>query len=128
MGMIWTMYRGQLGKVLRGQLKANNVAVDLSQFDSVSVQVARTLGTLVVDKPAVIDVDQSVEVLANGRSVSGKGWLTFTTEATAAALAKNELGYYLSFKGMDGATPAFFPLNRRAERTYGKLVVQEPLS
>lgn len=117
---VWVMNFGELSKELRGQLRDASGAVDLDDFASVNVRVMRTRGgTALVDVACVPDADQTVET-----GDTGKGWLTFTTEATAALLAVNSTGYFANFKAMDGATPRYFPLNRRLEQTYLKFVVQ----
>lgn len=125
---VWTWMEGQTGKLMRGQLLDDTGAVDLDQFDGINVQVSPKVGqTLLLDAECTPDADQTEEVLENGISVSGKGWLTYTTDATSAAIPSREASYLLSFKAMDGVDPSYFPMNRRRERTYGRLVVQEPL-
>lgn len=117
---VWVMNVGELDKELRGQLKDADGAVALNAFVSVNVRVMRTRsGTALVDSACVPDANQATEV-----GETGKGWLTFTTEATAAALAVRSAGYFANFKAMDGATPRYFPLNKRLEQTYFKFVVQ----
>lgn len=134
--LVWTMFEGQTGKELRAQLRegvpgtTDSVAVNLSLFTSVKVLVKKTAtGTLLVNATPTLDADQTTEVLnAQGVPISGKGFLTFTTEATAAALAVRTSGYLVQFKCMDGLVPHYFPLNRRLEQTFGRLVVHEPLA
>lgn len=125
---VWTWMEGQTGKVMRGQLLDDTGAVDLDQFDAVSVQVAGKTGeALLLDAECTPDPDQTEEVIEGGLSVSGKGWLTYTTDPESAAIPYRGAPYLLSFKAMDGTDPSYFPMNRRRERTYGRLVVQAPL-
>jgi len=115
---IWTIMQGQTGAVRTGTLSDADGAVDLSQFDSVSVIASKTASsTPVIDELVTIDPDQ----------VANKGNFSFTFSEANAAIPVRTIGYLLAFKCMDGATPTYFPLNRRSERTYGRLVVQDPL-
>ena len=123
------MYEGQTGKVLRGQLRDSNGAVDLDGFASPpKVQVALSPSSvLLVDLAVTPDADQSAEVFEDGRSISGKGWFEVVTESTFAALPQRSEGYLLFFKGMNGSEPVYFPLSRNHARTFGRLIVQDPL-
>ena len=127
--LVWTMMEGQTGKVLRGQLRDLNGAVDLDGFASPpKVQVALSPASLLlVDLPVTPDADQEAEVYEGGRSVSGKGWFEVVTEETFADLPQRSEGYLLSFKGMNGSEAVYFPLNRNHAQTYGRLIVQDPL-
>ena len=126
--LVWVMTEGQTGKVLRGQLRDASGAVDLDAFDSVKFQVARTESSgLLVNHNITPDADQTTETFSGGESVSGKGWFSFTTEATAAALPKRTGGYLVNFKALSGSNQYYFPQSRDARNTFGKLVVQDPL-
>ena len=115
----WVIMQGQTGAVRTGTLSDASGAVDLSVFDSVHVIASRsTTAAPVIDEAVTIAVNQ----------VTNRGEFSYTFSVDAAAIPVNRTGYLLSFKCMDGATAFYFPLNRRSEQTYGKLVVQEPLS
>lgn len=127
----WVINQGQVGAVRRAQLKDANGAVDLDLFDSVSVTISRSVNStpVILDAPCTPDADQSVEVFSNGRSVSGKGWLSYTFDSTTANIAVNKVsGYKGSYKCMDGVTPTYFPLQEDEEREFFKLFVKDPLS
>lgn len=127
----WVINQGQVGAVRRSQLKDANGAVDLSLFDSVSVTITPSVSStpVIIDAPCVIDVNQTTEVFSNGRSVSGKGWLSYTFDVTTANIAINKTaGYIGSFKCLDGANPTYFPLQENEERDYFRLFVKDPLS
>jgi hypothetical protein len=127
----WVINQGQTGAVRRAQLKDASGAVDLSLFDSVSVTVSRSLSStpVILDAPCTPDVNQTTEVFSNGKSVSGKGWLSYTFDSTTANIAINKTtGYIGSFKCMDGANPTYFPLQENEERDFFKLFVKDPLS
>lgn len=127
--LIWVMAEGQEGKVLRGQLRDADGAVDLDGFDAApKAQVALSKGSaLLVDLAVTPDADQTTEVFEGSNSVAGKGWFELVTETTMAELATRSAGYLLSFKALNAGDPVYFPLSRFEKRTYGKLIVQEPL-
>jgi hypothetical protein len=109
----WVITQGE-GAVRTGTLSDAAGPVDLSQFDSVNVIAAKRIGaTPVIDEAVTIDPDQ----------VTNKGKFSFAFSGVEI----EPLTYLLSFKGMNGATPTYFPLNRNRERTYGRLVVQRAL-
>lgn len=114
---VWTITQGETGAVRTGTLSDADGPVDLSQYDSVNVIVARSAtATPVINAAVTIDPDQ----------VTNKGDFSYTFTAPDAAIAPRT--YLLSFKAMDGANPVYYPLNRRSDQTYGKLVVVDPLA
>ena len=114
---VWTITQGETGAVRTGTLSDADGPVDLSRFDSVSVIAARSASaTPVINELVTIDPDQ----------VTNKGQFSFTFSALNAAIAPRR--YLLSFKCMDGASPVYFPLNRRLEQSYGSLIVVDPLA
>jgi hypothetical protein len=127
----WVINQGQVGAVRRAQLKDANGAVNLSLFDSVSMTIARDLNTtpVILDAACTPDADQSVEVFSNGKSVSGKGWLSYTFNSTTANIAVNKIpGYIGSYKCLIGGNPTYFPLQKNEERDFFRLFVKDPLS
>jgi hypothetical protein len=125
----WVWSFGELGKTMRGQLRDGAGAVDLSQYSGVAWTAKRSeTGTAFTGLPLAVtpDVNQSTEVLnAQGHSVSGKGWFTFVTNSTSAAVpVSTGAGHLLSFVGTDGAGPHYYPITVRSEQGYARLVVQ----
>lgn len=120
--LTWVWMQGQQGATRRAKLSDASGAVDLGQFDTVKVNISLQPRTaLLVDVACVADADQS-DVSSD---TDGKGWLTFTLDATASGLQPGT--YYLSFKCMASSVPTYFPLSVDRERTYGKVIVRDPL-
>lgn len=117
MSTVWTIFQGEAG-TRTGRLSDASGYVDLSQFDSVSVVVAKTAGTTpVIDEFVTIDPDQ----------ITNPGLFSFTFDSTVTNIPIRTQGYLLSFRCIDGLNTIYFPLDRRSERTYGKFVVNDPL-
>lgn len=113
---VWVIAKGETGAVRTGRLSDGAGYVDLDGFDSVTVIAQRSLTAAPAIEAAVVrDADQT----------ANKGGFSFTFSEAHAAIAKGT--YLLSFKGMNGTNPQYFPLNRRTERMYGRLVVQPPV-
>lgn len=117
MGNTWVIFRGQTGAVRTGRASDGDGYVDLSVYDSVSVVVKRTLNSVaVINEEVTIAPDQVVN----------KGSFSFTFDAQSAGIASSRYDY-CSLVCMDGANPTYFPLSRRGDRTYFRLVVNEPV-
>lgn len=116
--LVWTIFKGETNAVRTGTLSDADGAVDLSLFDSVNVIAAKTSTSTPV-------IDEEVTIAPN--QVTNKGEFSFTFSEANAAIAVRTQGYLLSFKCMDGLISHYFPLNRRLEQTFGRLVVHDPL-
>jgi hypothetical protein len=69
--------------------------------------------------------------LAANQTTTGKGECSYTFDATTTDLpaAPIESPYKWELQVMQGGgAPQYFPKNKDGSRTYGKLVVQEPLA
>ena len=121
----WVWRFGQVGKVMRGRLDDANGRVNLDQFDSVQVQVGLTsTSALLLDAEAVPD-DQTTDNGAAG--TTGRGWFSYTTDTDAAAIPAKDSTYLLSFVGVDGTVPQYFPESVSGQRQFANLKVNDPL-
>lgn len=120
----WVWYEGQEGVDRRGMVSDVNGRVNLDAFDSVNLLVAKTAAAdPVIDMAACTpDTDQASEA----STTVGRGWFTYTTDATAAAIPPG--AYLMNIVCVDGTTEYIFPLNQNPKATYSKLVVQKSLS
>jgi hypothetical protein len=125
----WVWSEAELGKAMRAKLTDGGGALDLNAFSSVKVQVAASKrAALLINENCVPDVDQTTEVAgANGSVGTGKGCLTFTTNAASALIAAKDAAYLVSFECTDATGPHYFPLRKDSTRTYANLYVRKPL-
>jgi hypothetical protein len=125
----WVIFEGQLGRELRGCfLQADNVRVNLGQFDEVRVHIAvKPSSALLVDVAMTPDADQT-DV---STETAGKGWATYTVEATGAAIPAKDTEYLVSLVGITDDVPEYFPTRREGNkndyRSFGKLKVNDAL-
>jgi hypothetical protein len=125
----WVWGFGELGKAMRAKLTDAAGAINLSAFSSVKVQVAASKrAALLLNEDCVPDVNQTTEVAGTNGSVgTGKGCLTFTTNAASALIAAKDAAYLVSFECTDANVPHDFPLRKDSTRTHANLYVRKPL-
>lgn len=123
--LTWTWYRGQQGITRRGMLSDGNGRVNLDQFSSLKVLIANRAAdeTALVAEAVTPDADQDDE----STETAGKGWFTYTVSAAAAAIPARKKAYKVSVLGMASGAPIYYPLNINLERTFGSLIVHDPL-
>lgn len=120
----WVWFEGEEGITYRGRLSDATGRIDLDQFDSINVQVASSqTSALLLDAAVTPDADQTDIV----NETEGKGWFSYVTDSDAAAIPARSSAYLLSFIGDDGGVLHHFPKRIDGKRTFGKLVVHDPL-
>lgn len=120
----WVWFEGDEGVTYRGRLSDASGAIDLDQFDSINVQVASNqTSALLLDAAVTPDADQTDIV----SETEGKGWFSYVTDSDAAAIPARTAAYLMSFVGVDGTALHHFPKRIDGKRTFGKLVVHDPL-
>ena len=82
--LTWVWFEGQEGVTRRGRLSDASGRVDLDGYSSVKVQVSAKPSSALLLDDAVVPDDQSTDNGAAG--TTGKGWFTYTLDATAAAI------------------------------------------
>lgn len=118
MALEWVIFRGQTGAVRYGRAKDGDGYVDLSQYDSVSFVAHSSL----TSNPVIND---AITVIGDQSDPNVKGKFSYTFDNTTANVPSRKYDF-CSIKCMNGTDPTYFPLDRRLERTYFKLIVQEP--
>lgn len=119
MALEWVIAKGQVGAVRYGRARDADGYVDLSQFDSVHFIAHANLNS----NPVIND---EVTVIGDQSDPDVKGRFSYTFDMTTANVPVRKYDY-CALKCMDGSNPTYFPLDRRGDRTYFKLIVQDPV-
>lgn len=112
----WTYKRGSVGKVLEGQLRDANGPFEITGTLKLTAKKPRSQTPALNAVTCTPDPDQ----------VTNKGNFTFTVDSTAANLPAGN--YCIEFTHTDGGIVSVWPDDVNPNKTYGTLVVTEPLT
>lgn len=121
--MVLTGKIGETGKTWTVALRSTNAsgvmaAHDLTGYTEMKLQVEDARGNVIMDQ-----VECSV-------TDAEEGTITCTTDLTTDEHAGLIAGTFRAeFSGLNGAgKKRYWPINAQSERTYGKMIIQDPLA